>query len=138
MEKIKGYTINSHKIDSIGFTLLELLVVIAIIAVLSTILGIYTEKIRDEAKIKAGKYFSSQLIHTISDSLIGEWHFDEGGNATSASDSSGYECNGVLANGLLWEEKGISNKALNSAITFVLGIILVLALGMTYWIYLRS
>ena len=60
-----------------GFTLIELLVVISIISLLSSIVYAFLSNARNSANIAAGMQFSSSVYHSVGDSAVLSWNFDE-------------------------------------------------------------
>ncbi|NCU28315.1 MAG: prepilin-type N-terminal cleavage/methylation domain-containing protein [Candidatus Moranbacteria bacterium] len=79
-----------------GFTLIELLVVVGIVGVLSGVILVAVNSIRDKARLSAGKQADANILHGIGDQMVGEWKFDDSSNPwidTSGSNNNG-SCSG--------------------------------------------
>lgn len=74
-----------------GFTLIELLVVVAIVGVLSSIVLVSINSVRDKARLAAGKQADANILHGIGDQMIAEWKFDN--TSTPTLDTSGFNYN---------------------------------------------
>jgi prepilin-type N-terminal cleavage/methylation domain-containing protein len=66
-----------------GFTLIELLVVISIISLLSSVVFASLSDAREKGRIAAGQKFDSSVDHSIRDTLILEWSFENNFNDSS-------------------------------------------------------
>lgn len=81
---------------SAGFTLAELLVVIAIVALLSSIVVVYTKEAGEKARVAKLLQFDSSIRHApLAVDILGEWNFDII-NGTTVKDTSGNDRDGTL------------------------------------------
>lgn len=92
-----------------GFTLIELLVVIAIIGLLGTLSMVRFGESRDRAKLAKGSAFSSQLLRSIGDDLVGRWDFDECLGSV-ANDLSGFGNTGSFVGSPQWSTETPTGK----------------------------
>jgi prepilin-type N-terminal cleavage/methylation domain-containing protein len=101
------------KLNNFGFTLIEILVVISVIGLLSGLVVVNLQGIRQKATIAQSLTFSASVRQKIGIDIAGAWNLDEG-SGTIAKDSSGMGNNGTLVGSPTWlaEDNCVSNSCL--------------------------
>jgi prepilin-type N-terminal cleavage/methylation domain-containing protein len=66
-----------HKLLKQAFTLIEILAVVAIVSILSGLIIVSMEGVKDSATLAKSKSFADSLINALIVSTIGEWEFDD-------------------------------------------------------------
>lgn len=84
-----------------GFTLIELLVVIAIIALLSSVVLASLSVAREKGRLGAAFKADANIHHTLGDSVVGQWEFDEC-SGTTVGDGSGLGHTGTFGTAATW------------------------------------
>jgi prepilin-type N-terminal cleavage/methylation domain-containing protein len=82
-----------------SFTLIELLVVIAIIGLLSSVVLVSMNGVREKAQIAKGLDFSNSVQNALGIDAVGVWNFETLETGNIVLDSSGYGNNGTVYGG---------------------------------------
>jgi prepilin-type N-terminal cleavage/methylation domain-containing protein len=98
---------NSFRRYKTGFTLIEVIVVIAIIGLLSSIILVAVNKVRDSGRLAGAKKFATYTYRGFGADALGIWTFDDTTNLakdTSQYNNAGYNTvpcvNGVCGSGI--------------------------------------
>ena len=75
-----------------AFTIIELLVALAIIGLLTSVIVIATQNIREKAKVAKTLQYAGSLYRSMSDTAVALWDFDDGSGITAKdSSNNGYD-----------------------------------------------
>jgi len=87
--------LNKKILNKNAFTIIELLVALAIIGLLTSVIIIATQNVREKARIAKTLQYAGSLYRSMSDAAVGVWNFDEGSGST-VKDASGNGNNGTI------------------------------------------
>jgi prepilin-type N-terminal cleavage/methylation domain-containing protein len=91
---------NSFRRYKTGFTLIEVIVVIAIIGLLSSIILVAVNKVRDSGRLAGAKKFATYTYRGLGADALGVWTFDDTTNL--AKDTSQYNSVAATSGSITW------------------------------------